>query len=407
MFDNLGVGEFFMLAVFALLFFGPERLPQMGAKLGQWLGKLTQQSKLFMNQWREEALAIHDAVEEVRGIRDEIVAAQRQLAETMDSARGDITESLDEVKGTLGGSKTSLASLAVAAKAEERARQIEAEEKKAHGEQEAIEKTQAILANVQAQLADARPTAGVESLQEPPPIVQPPSSEAKEELDPLAQLEQAQAAWRETLASPARSKETPRPYEAQEPTVEPPTRSIPVLNTSGSRAVQDPGASKPKGPSATERTAQVMERMRRQLAGEAVEDLEALVASSLPTPSESPEQSVSSTPAKLPDAGKAEDEWTRNYNLIQEALKGKPKEPQSPPSGTLAAQPPASEMTAEKTPSPVPTDNGTQARIVELNGQVASLQNEIQSLKKALESLRAEMLLKTALSVQPSARIDG
>ena len=40
MLDNFGMGEFLMLALFALLFFGPERLPQIGAQLGKWLSKL-------------------------------------------------------------------------------------------------------------------------------------------------------------------------------------------------------------------------------------------------------------------------------------------------------------------------------------------------------------------------------
>ncbi len=110
MFDNFGLSEFITLAIFALLFFGPERLPQMGAKLGQWLAKLTKQSRTFMYQWQEEALVIYDAVEEVRGIRDEIVAARNELAGTMSSAQSDITGSLDDVKGTLSGSQVSTSS---------------------------------------------------------------------------------------------------------------------------------------------------------------------------------------------------------------------------------------------------------------------------------------------------------
>ena len=50
MLDNFGMGEFFVLALFALLFFGPERLPQIGAQLGRWLSKLTGYSRAFMTQ---------------------------------------------------------------------------------------------------------------------------------------------------------------------------------------------------------------------------------------------------------------------------------------------------------------------------------------------------------------------
>ena len=58
MLDNFGLGEFFFLAMLALFFFGPERLPQIGARLGRWVAGLTQYSKAFLTEWREEALAI-------------------------------------------------------------------------------------------------------------------------------------------------------------------------------------------------------------------------------------------------------------------------------------------------------------------------------------------------------------
>ncbi|MBN1933326.1 MAG: twin-arginine translocase TatA/TatE family subunit [Anaerolineae bacterium] len=393
MFDNFGAGELFMLAVFALLFFGPERLPQMGAKLGQWLGKLTQQSKLFMNQWREEALVIHEAVEEVRGIRDEIAATQRQLADTMKSAQSDVNQSLDEVKGALGGSNATLESLAAAAKDQERTRQLEQAAPKAHGEQEAIEKTQAILANVQAQLTGAQIPAGTEHPQEPSPTLEP------QQLDPLAQLERAKMEWRDRLAA------TP-----------------PAQNVLGSRVVQEPTASKPKGPTASERTAQVMERMRRQMAGEPVDDLETLVAppplepTAALTPQEPPIQtqpaapSEPTAPAGVQDPAGVEqapeDEWTRTRNLILEGMKGKT----GPVQIKSASAPPEAAPKKEAVRLPeiatVVSDNGTQTKIVELNGQVASLQDEIQSLRKALEALRAEMLLKTALPTRAPTRIE-
>jgi len=106
MFDNFGLGEFFFLALLALLFFGPERLPQIGARLGRWVGNLTQYSKAFMTEWREEALAIHDAVEEVKGIRDEIVAAQREISGTLDTAREDMVDGLDAAKEAVSDATT-------------------------------------------------------------------------------------------------------------------------------------------------------------------------------------------------------------------------------------------------------------------------------------------------------------
>jgi Sec-independent protein translocase protein TatA len=96
MLDNMGLGEFFFLALLALLFFGPKQLPQIGAKLGRWIRSLTQYSSAFLNEWRDEALAVHDAVQEVKGIRDEIVSARAEIAGTLQSAR---TEMGDAVSG--------------------------------------------------------------------------------------------------------------------------------------------------------------------------------------------------------------------------------------------------------------------------------------------------------------------
>jgi len=94
MLDNLGLGEFFLLALLALVFFGPERLPQIGARLGRWIRSLTQYSSAFLNEWRDEALAIHDAVQEVKGIRDEIVAARSEIASTLETARTDLGDAV-------------------------------------------------------------------------------------------------------------------------------------------------------------------------------------------------------------------------------------------------------------------------------------------------------------------------
>jgi Sec-independent protein translocase protein TatA len=101
MLDNFGMGEFLMLAFFALLFFGPERLPELGARVGRWLSQLTQYSKAFMTQWSEEAGAIQDAMQEVKGIRDEIRAAQVEISQSLNTARQDITDTIDEAKGSI------------------------------------------------------------------------------------------------------------------------------------------------------------------------------------------------------------------------------------------------------------------------------------------------------------------
>ena len=94
MLDNLGLGEFFFLALLALLFFGPERLPAIGARIGGWVRNLTQYSSTFLNEWREEALAVHEAAEQVKGIRDEIIAAQAEITGTLEIARSDASDAI-------------------------------------------------------------------------------------------------------------------------------------------------------------------------------------------------------------------------------------------------------------------------------------------------------------------------
>ena len=161
MFDNFGLGEFFFLALLALLFFGPERLPQIGAKLGRWVGKLTQYSKAFMNEWREEALVIHDAVAEVKGIRDEIVAAQAEISSTLETARGDMQEGVDVAKDAVTGARTD-----VVQRIQNQRRQAAADFERIDDEDpgvrssagpdgEAIDKTQAILDDLETKRREA------------------------------------------------------------------------------------------------------------------------------------------------------------------------------------------------------------------------------------------------------------
>jgi sec-independent protein translocase protein TatB len=101
MLDNFGLSEFLLLATLALLFFGPHRLPAMAGQLGRWLRKLTDYSKSFMNQWSEEAMAVQDAVAEVKGLRDEIRAAQAEIRSTLDTARGDIDGAISDAKNQI------------------------------------------------------------------------------------------------------------------------------------------------------------------------------------------------------------------------------------------------------------------------------------------------------------------
>ena len=336
MFDNFGLGEFMTIAIFALLFFGPERLPQMGAKLGQWLGKLTQQSKLFMYQWREEALAIHGAVEEVKGIRDEIMAARNEIAGTVTSAQSDISQSLDDVKGTLKNSQVTYEKMVKEAETEQRAKQPT----QAGGEEEAIAKSQAILAGMQAKLGDVslesgraqpQPTESQEGRQVETPgteqlfasgITEPADKESQDVPDKPArpgayeQTQQILATMQRKLSGepevPAVEETTPAESaglvqvddDSQVEPVEAEVESPPEVPQMipGSRVIMEK-VEKRTGPSAHEQTQSILDRMQRKLAGEPVEDLAPPVVEEEKAAEQEPQ-----------------DEWTKTHDLIQAAL---------------------------------------------------------------------------------------
>ena len=80
MFQSLGPGELFTIALVALIVFGPTRLPEMARKLGQWTRELRK------------------AATEIRQGLDEEV---RQLKEPLDEMRADLTKPVSEVKQSL------------------------------------------------------------------------------------------------------------------------------------------------------------------------------------------------------------------------------------------------------------------------------------------------------------------
>lgn len=103
MLDSLGMGEVFFLALLALIFFGPENLPRMGARLGKWIGSLTRTSRTFLTEWQEEALAVQEAVTQVRQIRDELYAARADITGTLYAARTDVDQALGAARADVNG----------------------------------------------------------------------------------------------------------------------------------------------------------------------------------------------------------------------------------------------------------------------------------------------------------------
>lgn len=103
MLDSLGLGEIFVISLMALIFFGPENLPRMAARLGKWIRSLTTTSRAFLTEWQEEALAVQEAVEQVRQIRDELYAARADIAGTINAARTDVDQALSAARADVNG----------------------------------------------------------------------------------------------------------------------------------------------------------------------------------------------------------------------------------------------------------------------------------------------------------------
>jgi Tat protein translocase TatB subunit len=50
---NIGPGEILLLAIFALIFFGPKRLPEIGRQVGRAIGEIRRLSREFESEVRE------------------------------------------------------------------------------------------------------------------------------------------------------------------------------------------------------------------------------------------------------------------------------------------------------------------------------------------------------------------
>jgi len=211
MLNNLGFGEIATLALMALLFFGPERLPQLGARVGRWIATLTQSSKVFMDEWREEALVVYDAVKEVKGIRDEILAARAEITGTVTTARDDVTGALSgaraDVQAQVRGATTFSPTPAGSTEKQPPAR-IEGGKSFAPAAtpptttpDRAIERTNEILAGLREKRGETEPAAR---------LSEPPSSTTFSDANPLNQS--AQHLWHQTAPKARKSprRETQR-----------------------------------------------------------------------------------------------------------------------------------------------------------------------------------------------------
>ncbi len=388
MFDNFGLGEFFFLAILALLFFGPERLPQIGARLGRWVSSLTQYSKAFMTEWRDEALAIHEAVEEVRGIRDEIAAARAEISSSLDTAREDLTEGLDAAKDAVSSARSDVMQR-VEKQRDEAAQDLErmAREERgeatgdASGEDVAIAKTQQILANLQGKREAAADEA----------------SGGEEEWDDVRRIIE------EGMAPKGRDAEAPAEVPAVEGEAEP--AASPAEGESP--AVVEGAPPEPPKESAFDRTQKILADLKRRRLGLPEESPPEGEAASL---EEAPEPAVAGETPPEPPKESAFDRTARIAADLRRRRSGLPEEssPEGPATAVEGAPPePPKESAFDRTQKIVqdlkkrrsakettPQEQAvevpvlTLAEFEQLSSQVARLQDEMSALRQELQALR-------------------
>ena len=81
MFGSIGGSEFLLIAVLALLLFGPRKLPQIGRSVGRALAEFRGATHEFKSTLQREV-----ELEEIREAKDDLTAAGRDIAETVNEA---------------------------------------------------------------------------------------------------------------------------------------------------------------------------------------------------------------------------------------------------------------------------------------------------------------------------------
>ena len=325
MFDNFGLGELFFLAVLGLLFFGPDRLPGMGAKVGRWIASMTQYSKTFMTQWQEEAAVVQDAVEEVKGIRDEIVAARAEIASTMNTARQDVTGGLADAQQALTEAKAD-----VIKRVDDSRKRTAAElaGRTESGETRAAAQTQEILDKALAGRSEAP-----ESEETP---------DTTEEIDPDKERAEMLRNVKEAFQARAAAQETP-----EQPKVDA------AQPTPSTQALASPRTRK-EGEDAFSKSQQIL--------------------ASLQAKREGTQQKEADVPVE--DSAQGESEKT-------------PPAPASIVSPVQPSSMPVTETEEQGTEIEVPVPLVGPQEFQKLNSQVARLEDQIQSLREEIQALRA------------------
>ncbi|HDH03234.1 MAG TPA: twin-arginine translocase subunit TatB, partial [Actinobacteria bacterium] len=102
MFD-IGPGEFFLIALVALIVFGPERLPDIARKVGGYLSEVRKAAGDLRAGLDEEVRQIQAPLEELKA---DLTKPVTEIKSTLDETSATINEQLEELGKTADGTSS-------------------------------------------------------------------------------------------------------------------------------------------------------------------------------------------------------------------------------------------------------------------------------------------------------------
>lgn len=87
--DSFGFSEMLVVAVVALLVFGPERLPDMARDAAQWLRRFRTSASRSLDELRRAA-DIQDLEDELRSLKSELKGARDSVTRPLSSLNEDV-----------------------------------------------------------------------------------------------------------------------------------------------------------------------------------------------------------------------------------------------------------------------------------------------------------------------------
>lgn len=86
---NIGVTELIIILALALLVVGPEKLPELGQKLGQAVKSLRQKQEALMNQLGPEVQVVKQVVQELRDVTGKATSTQHDALRALQQIAAD------------------------------------------------------------------------------------------------------------------------------------------------------------------------------------------------------------------------------------------------------------------------------------------------------------------------------